>query len=181
MIIRNNFLKQMAMIWSKPRDEHIIYEALSAIADGRLELIEENKAKCTSSSKDKFYVVEYDPETNAIMSNDNMAFWVKEISYPMLAMLLAKEVIKYEKKVLEPLKGIEWKALNKKNKNNYMKSVEEVLEKLSKENYDRSFIENEAKQIYKKLLDLELNHMGPRKVPPQIDKTPSSDELSLFK
>lgn len=42
------------MKWQKPKDEHIIYEALSAIADERFELIDPKHAKCTSTPKGKF-------------------------------------------------------------------------------------------------------------------------------
>ena len=61
------------MLWKKPRISKI-YEALTAIADGRIELVSENKARCYSSSKGKFYEIEYDPETDSIMSNDNTAY-----------------------------------------------------------------------------------------------------------
>lgn len=64
------------MKWTQP---HFIkfYEALGAIADGRVEVDpnDHNKAKIYSSNRDKFYEVSYDPENNAIMANDNAAYW----------------------------------------------------------------------------------------------------------
>ncbi len=153
-------------IWKQPRDEHVIYEALSAIADGRVELVGENKAKCTSTSKGKFYEIEVELESNSIMSNDNMAFYVEEFSYPMIALLILKDVYRYDKDILPHFKDIKWKDINQKNKNNYMKSVGEVLENLKVNGVDTENIKIEIDRIYKEILDSTWYHLGEKKVPP---------------
>lgn len=41
--------------WKKPKDEHIVYEAFTAVADGRVEKSGEGEYRCFSSSGNKFY------------------------------------------------------------------------------------------------------------------------------
>lgn len=155
------------MLWLQPRDSHIVYEALSAIADGRFELTGENTAKSTSTSRGKFYEVEYDPKTASIMSNDNMAYYAGEISYPMVAMLLVKGVIKYDEKILKGLKAIPWKDINQKNKNDYMKSVDEVLGDLKLKGIDIEHVRTECNRIYEEVKQMKLNYLGNKKIPPK--------------
>lgn len=155
------------MKWLKPRDEHIVYEALSAIADGRFELTDETTGKCTSTSKGKFYTITYDGDSKEIMSNDNMAYFRGEVSYPMVAMLLVKGECSYDKSILEHLKNIAWKAINQKNKNDYMKSVDQVLKDLEEQKVDVNLIKNEVKKIFEFILAIELSYLGNKTFPPK--------------
>lgn len=110
------------MIWAQP---HIskIYEALGAIGDKRIELsASKNEAKIYSSSKDKFYNVTWNDDLSEIMSNDNSAFFAGKLSYPMIAILMIKGKVDYDKSLPKILKGIKWKELNTKFKNNYEQS-----------------------------------------------------------
>lgn len=154
------------MKWNPPKDEHLIYEALSAIADGRIELIDDNTAKCTSTSRGKYYTISYE-EPNLIMSNDNMAFYREEVSYPMVAMLLELGKFKYDTGILTSLKGIKWKDINQKNKNDYMKSVREVLKGLKSQSVDTDLIKAEVKKIFHWIIRLGLNKLGSKVKPPQ--------------
>lgn len=153
------------MIWKKP---HIskIYEALTAIADKRIELTSEFKARCYSSSKGKFYEIEYDPETDSIMSNDNTAFYTDSVSYPMIALLMLKGKMIYEPKLLDMLKGIYWKEINQKFKNDYDQAIEFVLADLKSKNIDVDFIQIEIGKIYERVGDLQLNYLGEKIKPP---------------
>lgn len=155
------------MNWLKPKDEHIIHEALSAIADERLELIDENNAKCTSTSKGKFYTIKYDPATESIMSDDNMAYYRDEVSYPMVALLLSRGNINYDHEILQYLKGIKWKDINRKNKNDYMKSVNEVLSNLDEKDVNTEVIKTEVNKIFQLILNLDLKKLGEKILPPQ--------------
>lgn len=155
------------MYWNPPKNEHIVYEALSAIADGRIISSDDKKsAKCTSPSKGKFYTITYEPETKSIMSNDNMAYYVNEVSYPMVALLLLREDIKYDETILEDLKSIYWKDINQRFKNNYMKSVEYVLSNLKTKGKDTEKIVKEVKNIFAQVLDFKLNILGEKQIPP---------------
>jgi hypothetical protein len=153
------------MIWKKP---HIskIYEALTAIADDRIE-INGNKAKCYSSSDNKVYDIQYDLINGSIMSNDNAAFFTYSLSYPMIAYLMLIGKIPYEEKLLETLKDICWKDLNQKFKNDYDKSIKLVLGELKSEGEDVDFIREEIQKIYNFVCKLEIKTFGKLQRPPK--------------
>lgn len=153
------------MVWKKP---HIskIYEALTAISDERIELMGKNKARCYSSSKGKFYEIESDPETNSIMSNDNTAFYTDAVSYPMISLLMLKGKISYEPKLLDLLKGIIWKDIMQKFKNDYDKGIDFVLADLRSKGIDVDFIQVEINKIYEVVSNLQLNYLGAKIKPP---------------
>jgi len=155
------------MNWLPPKDKHIIYEALSAIADKRFTLTSDTTAQCISTSRGKFYEIEIDESVNAIMSNDNMAYYVGEISYPMVAMMLTKKIIGYDRNILPHLKNIQWKKINQKNKNNYMRSVKEVLENLKNKGVNTQTIEEEVDRIFQELKKTTWKHLGEKRIPPK--------------
>lgn len=153
------------MYWNKP---HIskIYEALTAIADSRIELTGPNKAKCYSSTKSKFYEVEYNPDTNEMMANDNTAFYTGSVSYPMIALLMLTGKITYDQKLLPILKGIVWKDINQKFNNDYDQAIEFVLNDLENKGFDINYLKNSIQDIYQKTCDLKLGYLGTKKQPP---------------
>jgi len=146
------------MIWKKP---HIlrIYEALTAIADDRIEM-NGNRATFYSSSSEKFYNVEYDPINGGIMSNDNVAYYTFSLSYPMIAYLMLVGKIPYEQKLLEILKDICWDDLNKQFKNDYDKTIKAVLGELKSEGTDVEFVRNEIQKIYNFVCGLQIKTFG---------------------
>jgi len=146
------------MIWKKP---HIskIYEALTVIADDRME-INGNKAKCYLSSSDRFYDIKYDPIIGSIMSNDNAAFYTKSLSYPMIAFLMLIGKIPYEQKLLEIFRDICWEDIYKEFKNDYDKSIKAVLGELKREGEDVEFIRKETEKIYNFVCKLEIKTLG---------------------
>lgn len=153
--------------WQHP---HIIktYEALTAIADKRIEHDpSSHSAKIHSSSGNKSYTVNFDPENMAIMANDNSAFFTDKISYTMITLLMQEGIIAYDKKLLKPLKNIFWKKINKSHKNNYEQAIIEVLEKKEKEGFNTEEIHNSIKQIHQQVLELKLTKLGKKKFPPR--------------
>jgi len=156
------------MYWELPKDEHCVYEALSAIADERIALNEKRDgAKCVSTSKGKFYTITYNPETKSIMCNDNMAYYNSRISYPMIAFLMLNGEIEYEDWILNDLKGIYWKKINQKFKNDFMKAVDFVLNDLEKQGKDIKAMKEEIDRIYKQVRNLKLEMLGEKTFPPQ--------------
>ena len=143
-----------------------IYEALTAIADKRIELVSDNEARITSSSRGKFYTITYDPTTNSIMSNDNTAYYTGSVSYPMLALLMLKGAINYDKSLLKPLSNIVWKDIMQKYKNDYDKGIEHVLRNLSEQGVDAEEIKAKIDPIYQQALSLQLNYLGSKTRPP---------------
>lgn len=165
MVMIFRWKNKRIMIWKKP---HIskIYEALTVIADNRME-INGNKAKCYLSSSDKFYDVKYDPNTGGMMSNDNSAYYTYSLSYPMIAFLMLIGKIPYEQKLLEILQNICWEDINKKFKNDYDKSIKLVLGELKSEGEDIDFIRREIDKIYNFVGKLEIKTLGKLERPPK--------------
>jgi hypothetical protein len=153
-------------IWLPP---HIskIYEALTAIADKRIELVSENEARITSSSRGKFYTITYDPTTNSIMSNDNTAYYTGSVSYPMIALLMLKGIITYDQSLLSPLSNIVWKDIMQKYKNDYDKGIEHVLSDLAGKGIDVIDIKIKISPIYQQASSLTLNYLGKKVLPPK--------------
>lgn len=143
-----------------------IYEALTAIADKRIELVGDNEARITSSSRGKFYTITYNPTTNSIMSNDNTAYYTGSVSYPMIALLMLKGVINYDQSLLSPLSNIVWKDIMQMYKNDYDKGIKHVLQDLSQRGVGTAQIEDKIKPIYQQALSLNLNYLGSKTRPP---------------
>lgn len=103
-----------------------IHEALGAIADDRLEMVSGEEGRLRSSRGDKEYVIKYDPETNAIMMNDNGAYWKGYLGYTGIALLMRVGALSFDKKMADSLRGIAWKDINTKNKNDWDRTLLEV-------------------------------------------------------
>lgn len=155
------------MIWKQP---HIakVYEALTAIADKRIKLDPKNPnvAYCASSSRGKEYTVEYDPETGAMMSNDNSAFYTDMLSYPMIALLMLKGRIEFDDNLPESLRGIYWKQLNQKFRNDYDEAINYALNELKEKGEDVAKIRLKVEEIYKVVKTLKVGVLGKKKRPP---------------
>lgn len=146
------------MIWKKPHISRI-YEALTAIADNRIE-INGNRAKCYEFGNDRVYDIQYDPVNGSIMSNDNAAFYTYSLSYPIIAYLMLIGKIPYQKKLLEIFKDVCWKDINQHFKNNYDKSIRFLLEGFKKEGQDIDFIKMEIKGTYDFACNLQIKTLG---------------------
>ncbi len=112
----------MSKLWKLPPPIKI-YEALGAIADGRVEIINDFQAKIRSSSGNKTYDVAFNPETRELSVNDNGSYYQGYVGYPALAFLMIKGLLPFDKKLSVDLKGIQWKQLNQDNKNDFNKTV----------------------------------------------------------
>lgn len=112
----------MSKLWKLPPPIKI-YEALGAIADGRVELIDDFRAKVRSSSGNKTYTVAFNPETRELSVNDNGSYYQGYVGYPALAFLMIKGLLPFDEKLSASLKGIHWKQLNQENKNDFDKTV----------------------------------------------------------
>ncbi len=141
-----------------------IYEALGALADGRVE-VSGNSAKVYSSSGNKFYTITYDPGSSAIMVNDNASFYNGYLGYPAIAYLMLIGEIKYSPIIAEKLKGIAWKDVNQKFKNDFEKTLEYILKEKTPD--ERTFIAQEVKKIDTQLRMKSYNLLGAKVQPPQ--------------
>lgn len=153
------------MKWKEP-PLNKVYEALGAIADGRVD-IEGNTAKVYSSSRNKYYDVVYFPKKNEITSNDNASFWVGYLGYPSIAFLLAKGIIDYDQALLKYLKGFAWKDINQRFKNNFDKTDTYIDTNIvNKYGVDIADLHSKLNDIFEHVMALKLNKLGKTKKPP---------------
>ncbi len=150
------------MLWKTPSITKI-YEALGTIADGRLE-ISGNAGKVYSSSGYKYYDIAYDPDKNAIMSNDNSSYWTGALGYPAIAFLMKKGIFSYDQKLADLLKGVAWKDVNQKFKNDFEKALEFIISTKTEE--ERKSLADFADKVYQEIKDQKLSLLGKRAVPP---------------
>jgi hypothetical protein len=149
--------------WKMP-PEAKVYEALSALVDGRVRILAPGRAEVVSSSGDKIYSVEWSEDGRRISSNDNASTWQGYAGYPIIAVLLATGRISCDPAVAGPLAGVPWHELNERFKRDYSAAVEGVLQEIERRGGDRKAIELEAQVIYRQLEELRLER-GPRRAP----------------
>lgn len=130
-----------------------IYEALTALGDGRVH-VQGNTGTVGSSNGDKTYQVVYDPEANTIVANDNETFWQKRMGYPALCYLLQTKVVQYNPKAAELMAGINWKKLNASLGRDYNEAIAKILAELKPA--DRKLLESEVEKIAKETKALKI-------------------------
>lgn len=148
------------MRWKTPPTIKI-YEALGALGDGRVEMNEDKtSAKVSSSSRNKYYDVSYDPEKHAITSNDNGSYWEKYLGYPSICLLMARGDIHYEAQWEKALKGFAWKDLNTTHKNDYEKVIDVIREEVAIRGYSLQDFDAMLKSVHEQIKDLQLSMLG---------------------
>lgn len=143
-----------------------VYEALGAIADERI-VVEDNTAKVYSSSRGKYYTVEYNPEERAIMTNDNGSYWVGYLGYPAISFLMLKKLLPYNETYAHVLRDIAWKDINVKFKNDFSKTEKLLEDIFTQKNIDVEEVHIYTQQILDEIKKLNLNLLGQKKKPPQ--------------
>lgn len=101
-----------------------VYEAWSALADGRVEM-GEDEATVTSSNGAKHYTVSWSEDTYS--SNDNASYWQGYAGYPVLAVLMKQGKLPLAEGLIPRFARINWNALNKKHKRDYAAAAEEAF------------------------------------------------------
>lgn len=142
-----------------------IYEAIGCIADKRIE-VHGNKAKVFSSSLEKYYTVEFDGK-NKIMCNDNGSYYMGYLGYPAIAFLMMNGKITYNEKIAEWLKGIKWKDVNVRFRNDYKKTGNYIFGVVEKAGNDVGRLKEEAERVFKQVKELELELLGEKTKPPE--------------
>lgn len=142
-----------------------VYEALGCVADQRIH-VEGNSAKVYSSSGNKFYTVTYDPQTNAIMCNDNGSYWALYLGYPAIAFLIATGIIPYVSLSAELLRDIKWKDINQNFKNDFAKTEKYCQNLVTERDGDLSALLADIGQIHQFLADHPYSLLGKKTQPP---------------
>lgn len=130
-----------------------IYEAYSAVADGRVTLGEDS-AKVASSDRSKEYTVRW--KDGQYSSNDSATYWQGYAGYPVIAVLMLQGRLELDRSAAELFRGINWKELNKKHKSKYSEAAREVIDGLEEEGADVQAVRKAALKVYRQLESLEI-------------------------
>jgi hypothetical protein len=151
-----------------------VYEALGALADGRIKRVIHDDdsdtvihAQVTSSKGDKTYTVWFDPSTNIISSNDNGSYWQGYVGYPAIALLCLADAIVFSESVAQALANIPWKELNTQTKNDFAKTEKIVLREYvhTRQGVQSEQILEEIDSVMEQLAGLKLFRPAKREIP----------------
>ena len=90
--------------WKLPPQAKV-YEAFSALADGRVRIEGPGRASVRSSAGDKTYTVEWSGDFETVSSNDNASYWQGYLGYPIVAVLLAVGKLEADEAATRALAG----------------------------------------------------------------------------
>ena len=128
-----------------------VYEAMGAIADGRVRAADKTTAPVVwdvvSSDGTKTYRVEISADGREISSNDNASYWQGYLGYPAIAVLLARGTLRTSAEATRALAGIPWNELNRRFKNDYERTVAEVARVVAERGGDFNAVRAEAASI----------------------------------
>lgn len=128
-----------------------IYEALGALGDGRVQLEDERHASVLSSDRSRTYQVEIAADRRSISSNDNASYWQGYLGYPAIAVMLRRGLCPVRAEAINALTGIPWKELNRRFRNDYRRTIEEVMRQAEQRGFDAKVIAVEAEAVLSKL------------------------------
>ncbi len=137
-----------------------VYEAFSALADGRVLMKAACEAEVVSSSGEKSYKVKWTEGFAAFQSNDSASTWQGYMGYPILAAMLVLGVLKCDRAVASKLAGVQWKEINERFRRDYDRAVEHVLEGLSDE--DGAAVTREVEAVYEQLGQMTVGKLTKR-------------------
>lgn len=138
-----------------------IYEAYSAVAEGRVTLFD-NHATVLSSNKEKEYTVTWDKTDYA--ANDNATYWQGYAGYPIIAVLMLQGKLPLDKSVADMFATIDWTELNAAAKRDYAKAVDTVFKERHCDAETEMKSRTEARRVYEALknLDIEIKRASKR-------------------
>ncbi len=143
-----------------------VYEAFSALADGRVRVEQPGRATVRSSNGEKTYTVEWTGDLEAVTSNDNASYWQGYLGYPIVAVLIAEGKVQVDQTVTAALAGIDWNELNTRFKRDYDAAVAHVLDQLAERGEDDVRIIREVDGVMDQLAGLGLERPGRGRRPP---------------
>lgn len=119
------------MTYRNPVPIEKIYEAWSAIADGRLRIApdsnaDEGQAEVISSSGEKSYLIKWADGGKVFSSSDNVSFWRGYPGYPIIAVLMKLGRLPYSPQTALQYKNVNWTKINKARKGKYAEALADV-------------------------------------------------------
>ena len=128
-----------------------VYEALTALADGRVKVVGPGLATVTSSAGDKTYTVEWTDDGATITSSDNASYWQGYAGYPILAVLMTLGTLRVDERVAEQLAGIDWHDLNRRFRRDYDAAVAYALSQVKDCGGEVQDIERQVDDVMQRL------------------------------
>ena len=159
-------LRMVFMYWTIP-PRIKVYEALWSLWDKRIELVSPFEAKIFSSSGNKCYTITYDPGHRAIMMNDNGAYRKWYLGYTGIAYLMMTNVLPYNELFADALKGIAWKDINTKYKNDFDLTQNYVDELLVSKWIDMHEFSSFVDRVLTDIETLHFAYLGKKILPPK--------------
>jgi hypothetical protein len=131
-----------------------IYEALGALGDGRVEFQDEGHATVLSSDRSKTYRVEMSADGRTISSDDNASYWQGYLGYPAIAVMLRRGLCPVRAEAIKALAGIAWSELNRRFRNDYNRTIDEVMRRAEQRGFDPKVVVGEANAVLSKLREV---------------------------
>ncbi len=107
-------------------------EAISAVAGNRIKALGNEKYEVYSSDNTRVYTVwlhQMADDVWQVCSTDNGTVYRGYVGYPIIAVLIMKEVLPYDEELARSLSRVPWRRLNDKYKRYY------VVERIVKSRY----------------------------------------------
>jgi hypothetical protein len=152
--------------WKQPPPAKV-YEALSAVADGRVSVTGPGAATVLSSGRDRTYDVEWSGDGRVITANDNASYWQGYAGYPIIAVLLTIGTLRVDEAVVPHLAGVDWHELNRRYRRDYRAAIDHVLCGLEGRGTDTARIVREVAAVMEQLAELDLERPPRRRRPPK--------------
>jgi len=140
----------MAQAWKMPPLIKV-YEAMGAVGDGRVRIVDETNALVTSSDGSKTYSVYIGDGGRAIAADDNASRWQGYVGYPPIAVLIQRGALKVPANVCDALAEIPWKEINRRNRNDYSKTLAEVSRTVEQTGHDPDAVAAQAQALLEEL------------------------------
>jgi hypothetical protein len=150
-------------LWKLPPRAKV-FEAFTAVADGRVRLTGPGSATVASSGGDRTYDVEWSDDGRTVSANDNASYWQGYLGYPIVAVLLVRGELHAAEDAVAALAGVPWNELNQRYKREYDAAIAHVLGELS--DGDASTVETEVDRVLADLAALDLQRAGRGRRPP---------------
>ena len=131
-----------------------VFEAWSALADGRVSLDgEDRRATVASSNGAKAYTVTWSEDGGTYSSNDNATYWQGYAGYPVIAVLMEQGELPLDRAAAEAFAHVDWTYLNERFKRDYAAAVAHVV---AARGLDADRVEAAAQTAYDALAALDL-------------------------
>jgi hypothetical protein len=143
-----------------------VFEAFTAVADGRVRIAGPGSAAVISSSGDKTYDVEWDEDGRTVTANDNASYWQGYVGYPIVAALLLLGRLHADDAAVNAMAGVAWHDLNRRFRRDYEAALSQVLGELATRGGDPALVEHEVAAVLRQLSALDLRREGRGRRPP---------------